>query len=73
MHKADKATVPQLKPDRKTVPELSTAKKKIMEFLVTYGMQLLIVALFMFMVVVEVIVEVVRGHIEVVEVSPTIR
>ena len=52
---------------RKTVPQSSPAKKKIVEFLVTYGMQLLIVALFMFMViveVVEVIVEVVRGHIQ---------
>ena len=57
---------------RKTVPQSSPAKKKIVEFLVTYGMQLLIVALFMFMVVVEV-VEGVREHIEVVEVTPTIR
>ena len=49
---------------RKTVPQSSPAKKKIVEFLVAYGMQLLIVALFMFMVVVEVIVEVVRVHIQ---------
>ena len=32
---------------RKTVPQSPPAKKKIMEFLVTYGMQLMIVALFM--------------------------
>ena len=32
---------------RKTAPKSSPAKKKIKEFLVTYGMQLLMVALFL--------------------------